>query len=123
MSNWRRRWRGLGTCCLLVACVFVQCQEKVPPCQATLTLANQSARGEGADKAKAFGQACIAHCLEHDRLVDGKYRVWRAAGGKGAGKRAEDIQAVPVLKRYLDACTERCAKEAKDVRYIDCPSS
>jgi hypothetical protein len=111
-----------GACALLGACVLVQCK-KVPPCQATVTLANESALGEGPDKAKAFGQACIAHCLEHDRLVDGKYRVWRAAGGKGAGKRADDIQSVPVLKRYLDACTERCAKEAKDVRYVDCPSS
>src|SRR5688500_18041885 len=59
MSNWRRRWRVPGACALLAACVLVQCK-KVPPCQATVTLANQSARGEGPDKVKAFGQACVA---------------------------------------------------------------
>jgi hypothetical protein len=109
-----------GACALLAACVLVQCK-KAPPCQATVTVENASAVGEGPDKAKAFGEACVAHCLEHDRLVDGKYRVWRAAGGKGAGKRADDIRSVAVLKRYLDACTERCRKEAKDVRYSNCP--
>lgn len=112
-----------GACALLGACVLVQCKKAPPPCKATVTLTNQSALGEGPDKVKAFAQACIAHCLEHDRLVDGKYRVWRAAGGKGAGKRADAIQSVPVLKRYLDACSERCAKEAKDVRYVDCASN
>lgn len=114
-----RRLKVLGGVALLACGALVHCK-KAPPCRATVTFAGQAATGEGPDKPQAFKQACTTHCLEHDPLVDGKYRVWRAAGGKGAGKRAEAIQAVPALKRYFDACSERCAKQAKDVRYADC---
>ena len=119
MANPQGRLGVLGVVVLLGAGAVVQCKEAVP-CQATVTFAERAASGTGPDKQRAFAQACTNHCVEHDPLVDGKYRVWRAAGGKGGGKRAEAIQSVPVLKRYFDACSERCAKEAKDVRYVDC---
>jgi len=119
MLNRTRRLGMLGGVALLACGAFVQCK-KAAPCRATASFEEKVATGEGPDKQQAFKQACTNHCLEHDTLVDGKYRVWRAAGGKGAGKRAEAIQAVPALKRYLDTCTERCAKQAKDVRYTDC---
>jgi len=106
---------------LLGATVLVHCKEAAP-CRATITLSKQAVTGEGPDKQQALKAACTNHCLEHDALVDGKYRVWRAAGGKGAGKRAEAIQSVDVLKRYLGACTERCSKETQDVQYTDCSS-
>lgn len=109
----------LGLVALLGGGAFVHCK-KATPCRATLTFADRPASGEGPDQRQAFAQACTSHCIEHDALVDGKFRVWRAAGGKGAGKRAEAIQSVPVLKRYLDACKERCSKEAKDLRYAGC---
>jgi len=119
MANGTRRFGVLGGVALLACGALVQCKKEAP-CRATITLAAQVATGEGPDKPQAFKQACTNHCLEHDSLVDGKYRVWRAAGGKGAGKRAEAIQAIPSLKRYLDQCSERCSNEAKDVRYADC---
>lgn len=108
-----------GLVALLGVGALVRCQ-KATPCRATLTFADRPATGEGPDRPQALAQACATHCIEHDPLVDGKFRVWRAAGGKGAGKRAEAIQSVPVLKRYLDACKERCAKEGKNVEYVGC---
>lgn len=113
------RVAALGLATLLGVGALVRCK-KATPCRVTLTFADRPATGEGPDQPQALGQACATHCIEHDPLVDGKFRVWRAAGGKGAGKRAEAIQSVPVLKRYFDACKERCAKEAKDVKYAGC---
>ena len=115
---------GLGMLVMvaLLSAGAVHCK-KATPCRATLTLPEGVATGEGPDKRHALAGACANHCIEHDSLVDGKYRVWRAAGGKGAGKRAEAIQSVPALKRYFDACSERCVKQAKDVRYVDCSES
>src|SRR5688572_29808729 len=119
MATRQVRFGVLGLTALLGGGVFVQCKEATP-CRATLTFSGRPATGEAPDKQQALAQACASHCIEHDPLVDGKFRVWRAAGGKGAGKRAEAIQSVPVLKRYLDACKERCAKEGKDVTYAGC---
>lgn len=119
MANPKGRLGMLGMVVLLGAGTAVHCKKAVP-CRATITLAERESVGTGADKPQALAQACTHHCVEHDPLVDGKYRVWRAAGGKGGGKRAEAVQSVPVLKRYFDACHERCAKEAKHVRYVDC---
>ncbi|HEU5074013.1 MAG TPA: hypothetical protein VFU02_07565 [Polyangiaceae bacterium] len=117
MANPHARFGVLGMVVLVAA--VVHCK-KVTPCRATLTLGEHVATGEGPDKQQALAQACANHCIEQDPLVDGKYRVWRAAGGKGAGKRAEAIQSVPSLKRYFDACNQRCTTQAKDVRYIEC---
>lgn len=117
MANPRARFAILGMVVLVGA--VVHCK-KATPCRATLTLAAHMATGEGPDRPQALAQACANHCIEQDPLVDSKYRVWRAAGGKGAGKRAEAIQAVPALKRYFDACSQRCPTQAKDVRYVDC---
>lgn len=116
-----RQVRGgtLGLVALLSAGAVVQCKEATP-CRATLSFDDRPITGEGPDRRQARAQACSNYCVDDDPLVDGKFRVWRAAGGKGAGTRVEALQSVPALKRYLDACTERCAKEAKDVEYAAC---
>ncbi|HEY6728716.1 MAG TPA: hypothetical protein VI197_32115 [Polyangiaceae bacterium] len=119
MAKQQVRVAALGVVALLGASAVVHCK-KATPCRVTLTFADRPITGEGPDQTQALAHACGTHCVEHDPLVDGKFRVWRAAGGKGAGKRAEAIRSVPALKRYFDACTERCAKEAKDVKYQDC---
>lgn len=89
-------------------------------CRATVTREAHSATGEGADRSEAHRNACASLCIAHDPLIDGKYRVWRAAGGKGTGERAKDIESVSALKRYLDQCRDRCTADSGAVNYTDC---
>lgn len=94
--------------------------DKQQACRATVTSETHTATAEGANRSEAHRNACSALCIAHDPLIDGKYRVWRAAGGKGTGERAKDIESVAVLKRYLDQCRDRCTAETGKVAYAEC---
>lgn len=73
----------------------------------------KTGKASGPDEATAKKLAWVDYCVRHDPTVDGKYRVWRAAGGKGSGKKAEIIENVSVLKRIRQQCEKRSAENPK----------
>lgn len=122
-TAWRvGRGRSLLWTGLILAILLLACESK--PCTSTVTVAGQSATGSGADKPAALHAACQTHCLEHDALLDGKYRVWKAAGGQSSGDKGKDVEGVGPLRRILDSCRERCKNsvEPAAVSYRDCGS-
>ena len=78
-------------------------------CQAKTTLDGKSGTGHGPDEAAAKALALVDYCVRHDPTVDGKHRVWRAAGGKSSGDKAKDIENVPALTKMRKLCEERTA--------------
>src|SRR5690606_20169817 len=109
---------------VLVPCVGLLACKAESPCEATVSIAGKSATGTGENKQLASQNACRAHCVAHDPLLDAKHRVWKAAGGKSSGNKASDIEQVAPLKRLRAACEQRRRSEVKaeSVRYQNCGS-
>ena len=84
--------------------------DRSPACQAKATLGGKTGTGSGADEASAKRLAWRDYCVRHDPTVDGKHRVWKAAGGKSTGKKAQDIANVSALKRILEQCEKRSSE-------------
>lgn len=76
-----------------------------------MSLRGKTERGSGESKALALANACRTHCVRHDSLLDGKHRVWKAAGGKSSGDKAQDIDNVAPLRKFRDQCEQRCQAE------------
>ena len=108
-------WRLVGA---LAWCSALACEQS--PCQAMLTREGESVAGLGASKAEALTEACVVYCVKHDPLLDSKYRVWKAAGGRSSGDKRKDIEGMTALKRLMDACRERCRGESGEVKYQNC---
>ena len=96
-----------------VSGLFSNACDKSEACQATANLGGKSGKGSGPDEAAAKKLAWVDYCVRHDPTVDGKYRVYRAAGGKGGGKKAEVIENVSALKKIRQLCEKRSAQDPK----------
>jgi hypothetical protein len=78
-------------------------------CQVETTLDGKSGTGRGPDEATAKSAALVDYCVRHDPTVDGKHRVWKAAGGKSSGDKAKDIENVAPLTKIRKVCEQRTA--------------
>lgn len=72
-----------------------------------MTLDGKTGTGHGPDEAAAKSAALIDYCVRHDPTVDGKHRVWKAAGGKSSGNKAQDIENVSALTQIRQQCEKR----------------